>query len=54
MKVYKCDRCGCYFDNEKRGYFGAIKVEADFCLECIKSLEKWIRMEDGEKSEDKA
>lgn len=52
MKTYKCDRCGCYFDNKKTMYFGVITVDADFCPECVRSFEKWLEMGNAE-SEDK-
>ena len=50
-KAYKCDRCGCYYDDKKAIYFGAIMVDADFCPECIRSFEKWLKMDKAE-SED--
>lgn len=51
-KAYKCDRCGCYFSDKKTVYSGGIKVDADFCQECVRSFEKWLKMEYAE-SEDK-
>ena len=51
-KAYKCDRCGCYFDSKNPTLFGVIMVKADFCPECVRSFEKWVKMDDAE-SEDK-
>lgn len=44
-KAYKCDRCGCFFMDKKTVYTGAVKVEADFCSECVRSFEKWLKMD---------
>lgn len=51
MKAYKCDRCGCYFSEKKTVYSGVVKVDADFCTECVRSFEKWLKMDKAE-SED--
>lgn len=51
-KAYKCDRCGCYFSDKKTVYSGEVNVDADFCPVCVKSFEKWLKMEYAE-SEDK-
>lgn len=54
MKACKCDGCGCYFDNKKPvTCIGGIKLAADFCPECIRIIEKWVKMIDGTESEDK-
>ena len=42
-KAYQCDRCGCYF---RTVYSGGVKVDADFCPECVRSFEKWLKMDD--------
>lgn len=51
-KACQCDRCGCYFSEKKTVYSGGIKVDADFCPECVRSFERWLKMDDA-KSEDK-
>ena len=48
MKAYQCDRCGCCFSDKKTIYSGGVKVDADFCPECVRSFEKWLKKEDGE------
>lgn len=47
-KAYQCDRCGCYFGDKKTVYSGAIRIDGDFCPECVRSFEKWARIEDDE------
>ena len=60
----KCDRCGKYFDHHngeknafvfmqydrgKNTYYVKGK-EFDLCQKCIKSLEKWMNMEEDDES----
>lgn len=52
MKVCKCDGCGCYFDNEKPVVcLNEIKLVANFCPECIRRIEKWVKMIDEAENE---
>ena len=60
----KCDRCGKYFDyhDDKENAFAFMKYnygnnkyyveseEFDLCPKCIKSLEKWMNMEEDDES----
>lgn len=45
MRVYKCDRCGTYYDKkmfQPVEVFRDERTPMDICTDCYKELEKWI------------
>jgi hypothetical protein len=58
----KCDRCGRYFDysedkadafafmryNRVKNLYYTESEEIDLCPKCVKSLEKWVGMEEDD------